>query len=241
MYSLCYDLRGSEKSSSFVQVFDLGVLGDEFKKVTTITQKQIVESLHRDINGQTSFTYDDRHAESEGYRFKSIHPLVCSESHFEHLMIVTENGLRIAINFSETEDGLGIPDNKKEKLGQQFDYTYPPRFTSHWMITSVHATPSLSDAELVFSTNPSFFKITNLTRRNPANFQLTDSSYSNSDSCLVYFSNQKTSNHLTLCFLFSNQSLLSNLRDLTSDFAMLPSPSEFSLKESVGLLKVEEA
>lgn len=182
MYALCFDLRGSQRSCSFIQIYDLGSHGDEFKRVTTITQRQIVESMHRDINGQTSFMFDDH--DSDRYRFKSIHPLVCSESHFEHLMIVTENGLRIGISFSETEDDYEGPNQRQQSLGQQFDYTYPPRFTSHWLITSVHATPSGEDAESVFALNPNFFKIANLTRRNPMNYRISPTYYF--DGCLVF-------------------------------------------------------
>ena len=106
MYTLSYHIEGDDErlGASKVDVYDLGLLGDKFSKMITISQSEIERILRDHFGVGTGQANRLNINMTDRYRIVHIHPIPCSESLMRHLLLVTEYGLRIYISLDETED-----------------------------------------------------------------------------------------------------------------------------------------
>lgn len=86
-----------------VDVYDLGTLGDQFSKVTTIHQKAIARAIRASYGvNMDEADRDAQEASARELRMVSIHPITARESNTLHLLIVTKNQLRLYVGFTES-------------------------------------------------------------------------------------------------------------------------------------------
>lgn len=131
---------------SLIEVYDMGTLGDQFSKVSSINQKSFVRKL---LDYQGLILEHDKIKDKPEYKITSIQPICTCESIERHLLVTTKGGLRVYISFDEIKrEGRLIKDH--ENLNLQFDYNEPYKISQKFKIQSVHSMPLETDVNDIF-------------------------------------------------------------------------------------------
>ena len=139
---------------AYIDVYDLGALGDKFIHVTTITQSNLVKVLRDNIGLLVPKGSNRLPNLVSQYQITSIQPILVSESIVRHLLVTTANGLRIYIEFKEITTTLKKnreQDKQIEDQNIQFDFHQLERPTYQWGVVSVHSLPYEDEARDIYS------------------------------------------------------------------------------------------
>lgn len=112
------DPAGQILGEGFIEVIDLGVRGDGYAKVMTISQSDIARAIQENIGIYLPPGKEHTYGLVAQYKIASIQPIACKESLTRQLLVVTENCLRIYIQIEEEEcrpDGMELA--KLEEAG----------------------------------------------------------------------------------------------------------------------------
>ena len=135
--NLLYSLGRQSSQQSFINVYDLGILGGEFVKVATIFQSQLKEKIDKHLGVDYK---EDSHSQ-----MLSIHPILSNESHLQYLLVVTQT-MRIRITFEEQQDNSKFDLNRaRQQSGIQFDQMASDRPKQTWSITSIESFPECDE------------------------------------------------------------------------------------------------
>ena len=82
---------------SVIEVFSLGRLGNEFTQLCSIGLWKIVAKLYKQLDQPDD--YIDKYTRARPFQIQHIEPVTYSQSEIHHLLLVTESGHRIFLQF----------------------------------------------------------------------------------------------------------------------------------------------
>jgi hypothetical protein len=135
-----------------IEVFDLGLLSNSFEKIVTIKQHQVVKMMLEFWQKDTSVKKSDITRIANEYKIIQVVPLNKSESLFWHLLLITQNGYRIYIQF----DMIEAKQPSKEDLNSSYVNTENlelRRFSGTWHIAEIMFLPephSLAEIQMIY-------------------------------------------------------------------------------------------
>ena len=154
--------RGVELGAADIEVYDLGMLGNGFRKVATIDNadfcRQIQERTGIVLPPDRQHTFNQQRA----FKITSMHPIHLNESISRHLQVTTENGLRILIAMGEEEADPAAAENSLKMVESnhlQFDLRHAQRPSIDWRIAGIHALPLDEEAIDKYARAPLPFNI----------------------------------------------------------------------------------
>eukprot|EP00347_Sterkiella_histriomuscorum_P003419 403364365 len=225
LYSFCTSLEERSLGQAVIEVFDLGSLGNEFRKVCQINQYQIVERLlefqNRTIMGKGYDIYEV----SKEFNIVLVQPILFSQSKIFHLLVVTQNGHRIYIQFQEDVYDKVVTEEDLEKPDAVFDFLIQHRFTHRWEIVSVLELPDEESVEdhLDEAIQKGIYKVYNMTSKSQKSYLDSEGiAYDTLESTLIYSQNNNQQlefdpdyqNIRSLClnFIKKNESTYSHMK-----------------------------
>jgi hypothetical protein len=140
LYSQCTSLDETTLYQTLVEVFDLGKLSNEFKKIATIRQYEVVERMFEFWGRDTKIKGRDIFEIAADFKIIYISPVTFSESRQWHLLLVTQNGYRIFIRFEL--DQVSEPSEEELKKSDAIvDFIIDLRFKKYWSIAEIMYLP----------------------------------------------------------------------------------------------------
>lgn len=161
-------------TESAIDVYDLGVFGDQFRKIVKITQEKIFQLVQTSVGRSIKKNTDEYRKELALHKICSMHPITAAESQQRHLLLTTRNNLRLFVAFRTDPQ----PENQAEACGAfveglklQHEDFREECLTERWALASVHSVPLESEALKIYSQgaaeghHPNPFKINVLSKQ----------------------------------------------------------------------------
>ena len=129
--------------SASIDVYDLGTLGDQFSKVVTINQRAIASAIRASCGiNQDNVDQETLNSSFKQFKMASIHPITVRESNTLHLLIVTQNKLRLYVGFTESLKREAVLIRDQEKRGLQYDHLVSRRISYKYNIFKSQSFPN---------------------------------------------------------------------------------------------------
>ena len=126
-----------------IDVYDLGTLGDQLSKVVTINHRAIAGAIGASCGiNQDHVDQETLNSSFKQFKMASIHPITVRESNTLHLLIVTQNKLRLYVGFAESQKREAVLIRDQEKRGLQYDRLLSRRISSKFTIFKSQSFPN---------------------------------------------------------------------------------------------------
>ncbi|CDW87945.1 UNKNOWN [Stylonychia lemnae] len=191
LYSMAVSLDRETQGQAEIDVYDLGVFGNQFNKVVSIKQYEILEAF---ISYQKISIFGkgfDILKLSENFKIIFIQPILTNESEIHHLLLVTESGDRIYLSFDQYDIDIKKQDQYLN-LDAIVDFYVTSRFKKDWIIREVLKFPKIEETEELFDVaqrNGAFKCIGANVASQPLLINKDSLFYDNQESCVIYTEN----------------------------------------------------